>query len=53
MRLANPRITGQEIYRFNGSDEHLLEKMAEAYDEVTLALGKETNQKYVRGTVLS
>ena len=25
---------GQEIYRFNGSDEYLLEKMAEAYHEV-------------------
>ena len=27
-------IAGQEIYRFDGSDEHLLEKMAEAYDQV-------------------
>lgn len=53
MRLANPRNAGQEIYRFDGSDEHLLEKMAEAYDEVTLAFGKETNQNDVRGTVLS
>ena len=25
---------GQEIYRFDGSDEQLLEKIAEAYDEV-------------------
>ena len=25
---------GQEVYRFDGSDEHLLEKMAEAFDEV-------------------
>lgn len=25
---------GQEIYRFDGSDEYLLEKIAEAFDEV-------------------
>lgn len=31
-------IPGQEIYRFDGSDEQLLEKIAEVYDEVR-ALG--------------
>lgn len=33
---------GQEIYRFNGSDEQLLEKIAEAYDQVRTS----SNQSY-------